>query len=105
MNPDTNRFEPLTKPATTEEEVFTEEVPHNQTREQQRRLRQRAKQLDPTLLGVLLRPNGEPVPRHWPVFSTGEDVRIKDYMFRVAYIGETNLLLEPVGPVEDDDDA
>ena len=47
----------------------------------------------------LLRPNGQPVPKHWITFTIGEDVVIKDYTFRVAYIGESNILFEPVGPV------
>jgi len=46
----------------------------------------------------LVRPNGQPVPPHWPVFSVGELVTLKDYTFRVAYINEGTLLLEPVRP-------
>ena len=45
----------------------------------------------------LLRPNGEPVPEHWTQFQIGECVVIKNYTFRVAYIGETSILFEPVG--------
>jgi hypothetical protein len=47
----------------------------------------------------LVRPNGQPVPKHWSVFRVGEEVVIKDYTFKVAYIGESNILFEPVGPV------
>lgn len=47
----------------------------------------------------LLRPNGSPVPKHWSVFRVGEDVVIKDYTFKVAYIGESAILFEPVGVV------
>jgi hypothetical protein len=47
----------------------------------------------------LLRPNGEPVPQHWTQFQIGECVTIKNYTFRVAYIGETSILFEPVAPV------
>lgn len=85
MNPDTNRFEPLTKKEP------------NQTQEMQRRLKQIGQRLEQT--SQLVRPDGSPVPQHWSVFTVGEDVVIKDYCFRVAYIGETNILFEPVGPV------
>lgn len=47
----------------------------------------------------LLRPDGTPVPKHWSTFQVGENVVIKDYTFKVAYIGESNILFEPVGPV------
>lgn len=90
MNPETNRFERL-----TEEQ---KEVQKNQTKEMERRLRQ----LQNTALsssGTLLRPNGEPVPAHWSVFAVGEHVVIKSYTFKVAYVGETSILFEPVGPV------
>ena len=54
----------------------------------------------------LLRPNGKLVPKTWTIFSMGEEVVIKDYTFKVAYIGETSILFEPVGPIviEVDDD-
>lgn len=48
---------------------------------------------------LLLRPNGEPVPASWTVFHMDELVVIKDYTFRVKYIGETAILFEPVSPV------
>jgi hypothetical protein len=48
--------------------------------------------------GRLLRPNGDPVPKHWSTFTLGELVVIKDYTFKVAYIGETAITFEPVGP-------
>lgn len=47
-------------------------------------------------LNQLLRPNGTPVPQHWVAFSVGELVTIKDYTFKVCYIGETAILFEPV---------
>lgn len=77
MNPDTNRFEPLTD-AAGEKKPDPHEHPDK----------------DPL---ALLRPDGSPVPSHWPVFAVGEMVVIKDYTFRVAYIGETAILFEPVG--------
>jgi hypothetical protein len=48
---------------------------------------------------VLLRPNGEPVPEHWSIFVQGEDVVIKNYTFRVVYMNEKTIVLEPVGPI------
>lgn len=67
MNPDTNKFETLT-------DVSIEGK-----------------------LNQLLRPNGEPVPQHWSVFQLDELVVIKNYTFKVKYIGETAILFEPVG--------
>ncbi len=46
----------------------------------------------------LIRPDGTPVPKHWAVFHVGEEIVIKGYTFKVAYIGETSILFEPVGP-------
>ena len=78
MNPDTNQFEPLIK-ATEEQRELLERMTAN---------------VEP---GTLLRPNGEPVPAHWPVFREGEEIVVKNYTFRIAHIGEKHLLLEPVG--------
>jgi len=72
MNPETNRFEPL-------HEEFDE------------RFGKLAKE------AALLRPDGTPVPKHWSIFTVGEEVVIKDYTFKVAYVGETSILFEPVG--------
>jgi len=49
---------------------------------------------------MLLRPDGSPVPEHWPVFREGEEVVLKNYTFKVGYMGEKCLLLEPLGIVE-----
>jgi len=73
MNPDTNRFETLIKGINDALEINAE--------------------------NRLLRPNGKPVPKHWSIFTTGENVIVKDYTFKVAHIGETYLVLEPVGPI------
>lgn len=80
MNPDTNKFEPL-------ERVCGTSCDHG------------IGELSTTFsqFNQLLRPNGEPVPKHWTQFQVGELVIIKDYTFKVAYIGETSILLEPVG--------
>lgn len=71
MNPDTNQFEQLRAWPTDELSDATK----------------------------LLRPNGEPVPKHWSVFKVGENVVIKDYTFCVAYMNAGTIVLEPVGPV------
>ncbi len=74
MNPDTNKFEPLSEShlnlnlKTTPERSF------------------------------LVRPDGTEVPKHWTQFQVGEAVVIKDYTFKVAYVGETSILFEPLGP-------
>ena len=79
MNPNTNRFEQL------------------HTKEEREKYK---KELDAALARAtsgLLRPDGTPVPAHWPIFKVGEQVVIKEYTFKVAYIGETAILFEPVG--------
>ena len=83
VNPDTNRFEVLSKPGEISE------------------IEKAVAKLKGKLCDYhvgLLRPNGTPVPIHWSVFKVGELVVIKDYTFRVAYIGESNILFEPVKP-------
>lgn len=47
----------------------------------------------------LVRPDGSDVPKHWSIFSVGENYVINNYTFRCAYIGETSILFEPVGPL------
>ena len=47
----------------------------------------------------LIRPDGSFVPDHWSIFQVGEKVVIKNYTFEIAHIGESHLLLEPIGPV------
>ncbi len=56
-----------------------------------------SKVADEAKAGQLVRPNGEPVPKHWAIFQVGEEVVIKEYTFRVAYIGKSNILFEPAG--------
>ena len=75
MNPETNQFEMLKQ--------IDEGFMGNTEGE-----------FDPT---AFVRPNGEPVPKHWSVFKEGEELVVKNYTFRVAHIGEKHLLLEPVG--------
>lgn len=81
MNPKTNRFEPL---------KFTDPEHERQQSALQRKLLEHA--------SALVRPDGSPVPGHWAVFAMGENVVIKGYTFKVAYVGETSILFEPVAP-------
>jgi hypothetical protein len=82
MNPDSNKFEEL-REATSEEVALAKRLERYR---------------DIESLG-LVRPDGTPVPKHWSVFMLGERVVVKDYTFKVGYIGESVLLLEPLGPV------
>jgi hypothetical protein len=86
MNPDTNKFERLA--SLTDEELS----------KQNRALSNALEGLTGTSK-TLLRPNGEPVPKHWTVLRVGQDVVVENYTFTVAHIGESHLLLEPKGPI------
>lgn len=55
--------------------------------------------LDKLSVTQLVRPNGKPVPPHWAIFTIDEQLIIKDYTFKIAYMNETTIVLEPVGPV------
>jgi hypothetical protein len=100
MNPNTNKFETLT----------IDQIQRRlKEKEKERDLVEaisnlKAQPADVATLQVpsscqLLRPDGTPVPKHWSVFKVGEQVVIKNYTFKVAYIGESNILFEPVGLV------
>jgi len=99
MNPETNMFEQLT-------EKDPDKSPKNRHERRadealQRKLSKGKYREDYGSKGdtQLVRPNGSPVPEHWSVFKVGEEIVIKNYTFKVAYIGESTLLFEPVGPV------
>lgn len=80
VNPDTNRIEELT------EELAKISRFDN----------------DGNLVPVgLIRPDGSPVPETWTILKQGEMVDIKGYTFRIAYIGETAIMLEPVKPTDE----
>jgi len=92
MNPETNRFEELT--------ALEQTVRQQENRELRNKLEAlTADTLKSKLEAKLFRPDGTPVPEHWTVFRVGEILTIKNYNFKVAYIGETSILFEPVGPV------
>ena len=82
MNPDTNTFEPV----------------HEMTEEEAKRFESMSKTME--AMTGLLRPDGTPVPKTWSTFKVGELVVIKNYTFRVEYVGETSILFEPVGAAE-----
>jgi len=81
MNPETNKFEVLSSDTKKIADKINEYNP------------------DTFVKNVLLRPDGSPVPKHWSIFTVGEKYVINDYTFKCAYIGETSILFEPVGPV------
>jgi len=83
MNPEANKFEKL-----FDKDDLEQLKRHNTELEQA------------ILQRTLVRPNGEPVPRHWMILTEGEHVAVKDYTFKVVHIGESYLVLEPVGLVE-----
>ena len=82
MNPNTNKFEEL-QPATKEQ------------MRQLRDLEDRFKLMQAE--SQLVRPDGTPVPKHWTVLTVGQHVVVENYTFEVAHIGESHLLLTPVG--------
>ena len=88
MNPETNRFEPLSIDDGTDAEALEKAFA-----ERLESVMGAAEAVQPA---SLVRPDGTPVPEHWPIFKVDEEVVVKGYVFRVAYIGETTLLLEPV---------
>ena len=88
MNPDTSKFEGLFDTADGESEDLSR-------KKNIERMTEKLKQDH----GWLFRGDGSRVPEHWSVFSVDEIVTIKNYTFKVAYIGESTMLLEPAGPV------
>ena len=96
MNPDTNKFEMLMSDEHKKAlEKFRDSIP-----------RVDPSKVFPDMASVLtegksklFRPDGSPVPDHWATYKVGEEIVIKNYTFKVAYIGETAILFEPVGPV------
>ena len=44
--------------------------------------------------------NGSPIPKHWTVLKEGELIVVKDYTFRVAYMNDAGVLLEPASPAD-----
>ena len=79
MNPETNKLEVLN------------EVPNDKLNDELNKLSEGL---------TLIRPNGEPIPKHWSIFTVGELIVIKDYTFRVAYINESTIVFEPVKPTD-----
>jgi hypothetical protein len=95
MNPETNMFENIY----TEQEC--EICQRLQTLKQGRLHKSFAVKtgLEKTK-GQLYRADGSVVPDHWSIFTIGQEIPINGYIFRVAYIGETSILFEPIGPIE-----
>lgn len=47
----------------------------------------------------LQRPDGVQAPDHCSIISIGQHVAFEGYAFQVIYVGDSIVLLEPVGPV------
>lgn len=95
MNPETNEFERLAQLDELRGEA--EKRARGQLEEKLRELQAHADTQGNT--PQLYRPDGRSVPEHWSVFKVGEHIVIKNYTFKVAHIGESHILFEPVGPV------
>jgi hypothetical protein len=91
MNPETNKFEYLTK-------MFGKDEEHAESLAEELGKLQ-GEYVDP-FKATLIRPDGTPVPKHWSIFQVDENYVINDYTFKCKYIGETSILFEPVGPIE-----
>jgi len=86
MNPETNRFEAVhPKDAEYEKQVAELVSEHN------RRMR--------VMEGDFVREDGSPVPENYPVFSVGEEFRLKGYRFKVKEIKPDEITFEPIGPM------
>jgi hypothetical protein len=104
MNPDKNKLEPIFDQGELAAERL--ETQKDELRRQIEAMSTRAFDADEILeKGQLVRADGSPVPAHWATFRTDELVVLKGYTFRVGHIGESHLLLEPVGPVIVGDEA
>jgi hypothetical protein len=86
MNPETNRFKAV-HPKDVEYEKQVAEL----VSEHNRRLR--------VMEGDFVREDGSPVPENYPVFSVGEEFRLKGYRFKVKEIKPDEITFEPVGPM------
>lgn len=85
MNQENNRIEPINN---TKEEEFKAKLAH---------LGLKAEDFH----NNLLKPDGTPIPKHITIFKEGELIVCKNYTFRVAYMNETTLVLEPVSPLDE----
>ena len=79
MNPDKNKFEPLREICGADEAL-------------RKKVQELKDELSCRVLPTsLVRADGSPIPKHWSVFSVGEQVAVKNYTFKVAHIGESYL--------------
>lgn len=51
-------------------------------------------------LPIIVKPDGSPFPHHMSILKIGDMVPIRGQTFKVAYVGETSVLLEPMGPLD-----
>lgn len=90
MNPETNKFERLQMEKNSySEDILKKDALKNALSKVQ-------KVVQPP---NLLRPDGTSMPKHWSIFEIGKNYEINNYTFKCAYIGETSILFEPVGPI------
>jgi hypothetical protein len=100
VNPDTNKFEELCEKVVDQSEETAERLSRFiEDSIKSGHIVDKGENFNPFPKTRLVRPDGTPVPEHWSTFKVGENVVIKNYTFKVAYIGETSILFEPVGPV------
>jgi hypothetical protein len=101
MNPDTNKFEILKEEsrehgsfirAMLEANNAFQKVPYEGLSSES------IGQERPESESILVRPNGKPVPKDWSIFQVGEEVAVKNYVFRISQIEEDCMVLQPVGP-------
>ena len=48
----------------------------------------------------IVQANGKPVPSHWTILKVDEKIVVSNYTFRVAYMNESCVVLEPVSPLD-----
>lgn len=97
MNPETNRFEPLFKKEPKEPTVYNKAQEAVRYKRQQAAIQEIQEKLIPRV--DLVCADGSPVPQNWGIFTVGETIVLKNHTYRVAYINESSITLEPVGPV------
>jgi hypothetical protein len=86
MNPETNRFEEV-HPKDAEYEKQVAELMSEHDRR------------TGLMVGDFVRKDGSPVPKNYPVFSVGEEFRLKGYRFKVKEIKPDEITFEPIGPM------
>jgi len=99
MNPKTGKFEPLFRDLSDGQKEMLAKLAgqklDNPKFDKIQTIEDLVKNASKTLQKKLVRANGEPVPRHWPILRVGELVTVKDITMKVVHINECTLVLEP----------